>query len=96
MKHIFFLAATLSLAAACTPALANKHNLVTSDCGVNWRTIPAGSSLPEGAVDKGDILITKAEGPLNIATVVDVNTKSLAATTELKSTFGCKLKTEAL
>lgn len=50
----------------------------------------------EGVVAKGDILLTKAEGPINLATVIEVDTKSLGATAELKSAFIRKLKTEEL
>lgn len=63
MKIIFLLSAALSLVAACTPALANKHNLVTSDCGVNWRTIPAGSSLPQG-MSKCEYAISLPNSPM--------------------------------
>ena len=49
MNKTFAIAAVLIAALAlsgCGRAQANKQTLVTNDCGVNWRLIPAGNSVP--------------------------------------------------
>lgn len=49
----------------------------------------------QGSVEKGDILVQSGV-LLKLATVVEIDTKSLTATTELKNNFPRKLKSEAL
>lgn len=49
MKRLFVLAAVAASAlAGCAVSPANVQTIVSDDCGVKWRLIPTGSSVPNG------------------------------------------------